>query len=91
MMCHIYNIFLNVLSHVWLFSTLWTVVHQIPLSMGFFRQEFWSGLLFPSPRGLPDPGIEPTSAASQAYSLPAEPSRKPALSLLGRPNLYFLL
>ena len=43
--------------------TLWTVAHQIPLSMGFPRQEYWSGLLFPSPGELPDPGIEPVSSA----------------------------
>ena len=49
------------LSHVWLFSTLWTVTHQVPLSMGFSRQEYWSGLSFPSPGDLPDPGIKPRS------------------------------
>ena len=47
------------LSHVWLFATLWTVAHQAPLSMGFFRQEYWSGLPFPPLRDLPKPGIEP--------------------------------
>ena len=52
-----------VLSHVWLFATAWTVVHQAPLSMEFSRQEYWSGLPFPSPGNLPDPGIEPTSPA----------------------------
>ena len=41
----------------------WTVTHQDPLSMGFFRQEYWSGLPFPPPGDLPDPGIEPTSAS----------------------------
>ena len=66
MMCHIDNIFLNVLSHVWLFSTLWTVVHQIPLSMGFFSQEYWNGLPFPPPGGLPDRGIETASPVSPA-------------------------
>ena len=45
------------------FETPWTVAHQAPLSMGFFRQEYWSGLLFPSPGELPGPGIEPTSPA----------------------------
>ena len=50
-------------SHVWLFATPWTVAHQAPLSMGFFKQEYWSGLLFPSPGVLPNPGIKPTSAA----------------------------
>ena len=47
------------LSRVQLFATLWT--HQAPLSIGFFRQEYWSGLPFASPRDLPDPGIEPGS------------------------------
>ena len=53
-----------VLSHfspVWLFVTPWTVAHQAPLSMGFSRQEYWSGLQFSSPGDLPDPGIKPTS------------------------------
>ena len=43
--------------------TLWTIAHQVPLSMGFSRQEYWSGLPFPSPGGLPNPGIEPGSPA----------------------------
>ena len=51
------------LSHVRLFETLWTVAPQAPLSMGFSRQEYWSGLPFPSPGDLPDPGIEPRSPA----------------------------
>ena len=46
------------LSRVWLFATPWTVAPQAPLSMGFFRQEYWSGWPFPSPADLPDPGIE---------------------------------
>ena len=46
------------LSHVRLFVTPWTVAYQAPLSMGFSRQEYWSGLPFPSPGDLPDPGIE---------------------------------
>ena len=45
------------LSHVWLFSTTWTVIHKAPLSMGFLRQEYWSGLPFPFPGDLLDPGI----------------------------------
>ena len=49
------------LSCVQLFETSWTVAHQAPLSMGFPRQEYWSGLLFLSPGDLPDPGIEPKS------------------------------
>ena len=46
--------------------------HQAPLSMGFFRQEYWSGLSLPSPEGLPSPGIEPMSPALQVGSLPSE-------------------
>ena len=46
-------------NHVRLFATLWTVTHHVPLSMGFSRQEYWSGLPFPSPRDLPDPEIKP--------------------------------
>ena len=53
-------------------ATLWTVACQAPLSMGFSRQEYWSGLLFPSPGDLPHPGIEPWSPALQADSLPIE-------------------
>ena len=49
-----------VLSPVWLLLTPWTVAHQAPLSMGFPRQEYWSGLPFPPPGDLPDPGIEPS-------------------------------
>ena len=56
-------------SHV-LFPTPWTVARQAPLSMGFPRQEFWSGLPFPPPGDLPDPGIKPRSPALQADSLP---------------------
>ena len=55
-----------VLSHVQLFATPWTAARQAPLSMGFSRQEYWSGLPFPSPGDLPDPGIEPESLASLA-------------------------
>ena len=55
------------------FVTPWTIAHQAPLSMEFSRQEYWSGLPFPSQRDLPDPGIEPGSPALQADSLPSEP------------------
>ena len=51
------------LSHVQLFATPWTVAYYAPLSMGFSRQEYWSGLPFPSPEDLPDPGIKPRSSA----------------------------
>ena len=62
------------LSHVQLFATLWTVAHQAPLSMGFSRQEYWSGLPFPFPGDLPNPGIEPRSPALQADTSTSEPS-----------------
>ena len=61
------------LSYVWLLAISWTVAHQAPLPMGFSRQEYWSGLPFPSPRDLPDPGIEPRFPALWADSLPTEP------------------
>ena len=61
----------------------WTVAHQVSLFMGFFRQECWSGLPFPSPGDLPDPGIEPKSPAFQADALPSEPSGKPSRFILG--------
>ncbi|CAI9155108.1 unnamed protein product [Rangifer tarandus platyrhynchus] len=51
-----------------LFVTLWTVAHQTPLSMGFSRQEYWSGLPRPPPEDLPDPGIEPASLMSPALA-----------------------
>ena len=60
----------KLLSRVRLFATTWTVARQAPLSMGFSRQEYWSGLPFPSPEDLPDPGIEPKSPSLQADSLP---------------------
>ena len=63
-------------SHVQLFVTLWTVTHQA-LSMGFSRQDYWSGFPFPSPEDLPDPGIKPGYLSSQADSLPSEPPGKP--------------
>ena len=62
------------LSRVRLFVTPWTVAYKVPLSMGFPRQEYWSGLPFPSPGDLPDPGIEAGSPALQAEALPSKPS-----------------
>ena len=59
-----------VLSRVLLFTTPWTVAHQVPLSLVFSRQEYWSGLPCPFPGDLPDPGIEYTSVVLQADSLP---------------------
>ena len=51
----------------------WTVAYQAPPSMGFSKQEYWSGLPFPSPGDLPNPGIEPRPSTLQADSLPSEP------------------
>ena len=59
----------NSLSRVQLFATPWTVAYQAPPSMGFSRQEYWSGVPLPSPGDLPDPGIEPRSPTFQADAL----------------------
>ena len=64
------------LSHVRLFGTPWTVACQAPLSMEFSRQEYWSGLPFPSSGDLPDPGMEPRFLALQADCLSSEPPRR---------------
>ena len=56
----------------------WTVARQAPLPRGFSRQEYWSGLSFPSPRDLLNPGIKPRSPSWQADSLPSESPGKPA-------------
>ena len=74
------------LSRVGLFATPWTVAYLAPLSMGFSRQEYWSGLPFPSPGDLPYPGIEPGSPALQADSLPSKPPGNPKV---GRSRYYF--
>ena len=65
------------LSHVRLFVIPWTVAHQAPPSMEFPRQEYWSGLPFPSPGDLPDPGFEPGSPALQADAFQSEPPGNP--------------
>ena len=67
----------KLLSHVQLFVTPWNVAHQAPPSTEFSRQEYWSGLPFPSPVDLPNPDIEPGSRTLQADSLPTEPPGKP--------------
>ena len=59
----------------------WTLAHQASPSMGFSRQEYWSGLPFPSPRDLPDPGIKPRSPALQADALTSEPPGKPEVQI----------
>ena len=72
--------------------TLWTVAHQAPLSMGFPRQEYWSGLPFPSPGDLSDPGIEPTSLVLPALAgrfFTTAPPGKPQSSL--QSSIYFTI
>ena len=59
----------------------WTVAHQAPPSMGFSRQEYWSGLPFSSPGDLPNPGIEPRSPTLQADALSSAPPGKPIMHL----------
>ena len=61
--------------------TPWTLACQTPLSLGFFRQEYWSGLPFPSPEDLPDPGVELGSPALQVDSLPSEPPKELMVAL----------
>ena len=65
------------ISRVRLFVTPWTVAYQTPLSMRFSRQEYWSGLPFPSPGDLPNPGIKPGSPALESDALTSEPPGKP--------------
>ena len=77
---------LSSFSPVQLFATLWAVAHQAPLSMGFSRQEYWSGLPCPPPGDLPDPGIEPASPVAPCILAggfsttepPGKPKEKPA-------------
>ena len=69
------------LSRVRLFATPWTVAYQASPSMGFSRQEYWSGLPFPFPGDLPDPGIEPRSPALEADALTSEPPGKIQIEL----------
>ena len=77
------------LSRDGLFAILWTVAHQAPPSMGFCRQEYWSGVPFPSPGDLPNPGTEPRSPALQADALTSEPPGKPLLLL--KPSLIIVV
>ena len=89
------------LSRVRLFATPWTVAYKAPLSTEFSRQEYWSGLPFPSPGNLPNPGIEPRSLALQADALPSEPPGRSInsfqkdfvlddLSMIESPNLELI-
>ena len=76
------------LSFVQLFVTLWTVAYQDSLSMEFSKQEYWSGLPFPSPRDLPDPGIKPMSLASPASAGRFFASEPPGNSIYGHRGMY---
>ena len=74
-----------VLSRFWFFATPWTVAHQAPLSMGLSQQEYWSGLPFPTPGDLPNPGIEPVSSMAPVLagrSFTNEPPGKPLINKL---------
>ena len=91
LLCRSSGVRVCVLSGVRLVVTQWTITRQALASMGFSRQEYWSGLPFPSPGDLPDPGIEPPSPASsalQANSLPVSHWGSPS-SGMGLDNLYF--
>ena len=77
------------LSHVQLFGTLWTVAYQAPPSIGFSSQEYWSGLPFPSPGDLPNPGMEPGSPILEADALTSEPPRKPRVEVRLSKIQYF--
>ena len=70
--------------------TPWTIAHQAPQSMGFSRHEYWSGFPFPSPGGLPDPGIEPGPPELEADALTSEPPGKPLTRLWGRVIFKYL-
>ena len=73
----------QLLSHVWLFVTTWTVACQAPLSMGFSRQGYWSGLPFPSPGDVPNWGIKPGSPVSLALADKFSITEPP-----GKPNIH---
>ena len=72
-----YGMYVCTFGCVWLFAAPQTVAHQALLSMVFSRQEYWSGLPFPSPGDFPDPGIKPGSPTLQADALPSKPPGKP--------------
>ena len=90
LLSHVHARMLNHFRHVQLFVILWiTVACHTPLTLGFSRQEYWSGLPYPPPGDLPHPGIEPMSPASPAMqedSLPTEPRGKPPASLIPNSN-----
>ena len=78
----IYAVCVLALSHIWLFMTPWTEAHQAPLSLGFSRQEYWSGLPFPSQGDLLNSGIEPASPTLKASTLPLVPPENSESSLV---------
>ena len=78
---------MHALSRIQLFAAPWTVAHQAPLSMSFSRQEYCSGLPFPPPRDLPDPGIEPASPALAGGFFTTEPPGKPPQELKNVSNV----
>ena len=80
----------ELLSHVQLFVTPWTVAYPAPPSMEFSKQEYWSGLLFPPPGDLPNPGIEPGSPTLQADALLSEPPGKPRMDIILLPISNYL-
>ena len=87
-----YQLKLHVLSrfsHVQIFATPWAVASQALPSMGFSRQEYWSGLPFPSPGNLPNPGIKSWSPTLQADSFPSEPPGKPDVKFCQAKNCKF--
>ena len=89
---HIPGVRVCMFSHIQLFVTAWTVAHQAPLSMELSRQEYWSGLPFLPPEGLPDLGIKPKSPASSALAgrfFTTEPPGKPLRCLI--PVSYYCL
>ena len=81
---------LKSLSRVRLFVIPWTVAYQAPQPMEFSRQEYWSGLPFPSPGDLPNPGIKPGSLALQADALPSEPPGKPICMYIHKHYIFFI-
>ena len=75
--CNTGSVVIQSLSHVQSAFTPWNIAHQDPLSMGFPKQEYWSGSPFPSPGNLPNPGIKPASPALAGGFFTTEPLRKP--------------